>query len=228
MSDFRSVIHAAATAAAREWHYRDPEADFYEGLDERIPADIRAEIARGVQRGEVVVLGFGFSLPELGPQKGPYAFFSQNRGHGVPSPNWEYFVQLAEYLRVRDSAPSHLAVGFEDELMDVSVRNEEVLLWYVEVKEKASQAERLLDALVTHSPAVAIAAHDRGNDPLRKAKYLVRHRPPYFSVVAANYRRDFDVVYPTRNSFALEERPAPPRLDDAGDFATEPPGPTNS
>ena len=227
MSDFRAAIQAAATAAAREWHYDDPRADFYESFNARIPANIRDDIARGIQTGRVTLHGFGFSLPDLGPQKGPYAFFSQNRGHGVPSPNWEYFVQLAEYLRVSDSVPSHHAVGFEDDLMDVSVRNAGALLWYVEVKEKASQAEHLLAALVTHASAVAVAAPDRGNDPLRKAKYLARHRPPYFSVVAANYRRDFDVAYPTEDSFVLEERATPPRLGDAVDFATDPPGPAN-
>jgi hypothetical protein len=32
-------------------------------------------------------------------------------------------------------------------------------------------------------------------DPLRKSKYLLRHRPPYFSMVAIGSRMDFSVEY---------------------------------
>jgi hypothetical protein len=42
---------------------------------------------------------------------------------------------------------------------------------------------------------VEFEAADRGNDPLRKAKYLLRRLPPYFSAIAIGCRLDFSVLY---------------------------------
>jgi hypothetical protein len=119
--------------------------------------------------------------------------------------NWEYFVQVAEYLRVREATARHgFTVWFEDALMDVTVRRVSELLWAIEVKEKARQLPVLLEQLREHAVGVDLDAADRGNDPLRKAKYLVKHRPPYFSLVAIGERRDFSVTY-TEGGFHLRE-----------------------
>jgi len=114
--DFEAVLRRAAQAAASDWRYAAPHAEFYERLAARIPEDTRAEIARGVREHRVVIDGYRFTLPNLGPEKGPYALFSRNRGPGVPSPNWEYFIQPAEYLRIVRTIRSSLRVGFEDGL----------------------------------------------------------------------------------------------------------------
>ena len=48
---------------------------------------------------------------------------------------------------------------------------------------------------------------DRGNDPLRKAKYLVRDgaHPIYFGLSAVGYRKLFKVEYADGNRFQLIE-----------------------
>ena len=209
---FESLLRRAAQAAASEWGYAAPTEAFYEQFAARIPDDTGAEIARGVRDNRVVLDTYRFTLPDLGPDKGPYAFFSRNREPGVPSPNWEYFIQLAEYLRILRTVRSSLRVGFEDGLMDVSVRDDQRLIWYIEAKERASQANRLLDGLATHAAGVDMTSVDRGNDPLRKAKYLVKYRPVFLTVIAIGWRRDYAVQYPDDQSFALIPLAEPPAL----------------
>jgi hypothetical protein len=89
--------------------------------------------------------------------------------------------------------------------MDVSVRRDGELLWYVEVKPRASQIEPLLVAMNSFAAAVPFDQPDRGNDPLRKAKYLVRHRPPSVSIVGGEDRRHLDVRYGA-DTFTLIDR----------------------
>lgn len=212
--EFEGVLRRAAQAAASEWRYAAPTEAFYEQFAARIPEDTRAEIARGVHDHRVVIDGYRFTLPNLGGNKGPYALFSRNRGPGVPSPNWEYFIQLAEYLRILRTVRPSLRVGFEDGLMDVSVRHDQRLIWYIEAKERASQASHLVDRLATHAAGVDTTSADRGNDPLRKAKYLVIHRPVFLTVIAIGWRRDYAVQYPDDQSFALIPLAEAPALNE--------------
>ena len=95
--------------------------------------------------------------------------------------------------------------------MDLAVRAEGQLLWCIEVKEQAIQLDELLAGLESHSNGVDLDAPDRGNDPLRKAKYLVKHRPKFFSGVAIGMQRDFEVNYRGARAFDLLE--ARPPLD---------------
>jgi hypothetical protein len=142
-------------------------------------------------------------LQGLDAGKGPYAFFSESSLTQLPAPNWEYFVQIAEYLRVRAAVASRgLRVTFEDDLMDLAVYGDDGLLWCIEVKEQARQLVPLIAGIREHGAHVDFELPDRGNDPLRKAKYLVRRRPPYFSAVAIGCRLDFGVTY-TDGGFAL-------------------------
>jgi hypothetical protein len=101
-------------------------------------------------------------------------------------------------------------IGFEDNLVDVTVRRDGRLLWYVEAKHMAPKAIQLLEVMARHARAVPLDAHDRGNDSLRKAKYLVRHRPSYFTALAVGLRRDFFVEYLAAVAFSLWPRPQPP------------------
>ncbi|MBI4390341.1 MAG: hypothetical protein HY575_00495 [candidate division NC10 bacterium] len=104
-----------------------------------------------------------------------------------------------------------LNLTFEDGLMDLAVRRGAQLLWGIEVKEQPAQLDRLLAELGSHGSGVDLKAPDRGNDPLRKAKYLVRHRPEFFSGVAIGVQRDFRALYPGPKAFNLVE--AGPPLD---------------
>jgi hypothetical protein len=68
----------------------------------------------------------------------------------------------------------------------------------------------LLTALESRSCVIDLYQPDRGDDPLRKAKYLNRYRPPYFSVRAGSQLKHFDVRYRDPVGFSLAERPSSP------------------
>lgn len=196
-------VLAWGTEAARSFGYPLPGPAWSETLLHRLPAGLLATIESGVADGLVDVQGHQFSLPVIGPGKGPYSWFSRS-SKTEPAPNWEYFVQVAIWLDLVRSLPD-CRVGFEDELMDVSVRAADgTVLWCVEVKERAEQLPPLLTALRQHGTSVDLDAADGGDDPLRKAKYLVRQRPRWFSAVALGARYDFSVVSQGQDSFRLE------------------------
>jgi hypothetical protein len=84
----------------------------------------------------------------------------------------------------------------------------------VEVKAWASKLASLLSAIEGHGQRVDLFAPDRGLDALRKAKYLVRHRPPSLRLVGGEERWHFAVAYPSVESFVLTRRNDP--LEDLG------------
>jgi hypothetical protein len=87
--------------------------------------------------------------------------------------------------------------------MDLGVYDGERLLVCVEVKERATQLQDLIAKLRTYESAVNLLEPDRGNDPLRKAKYLIRRRPPYLCGVAIGIRLEYSVRYPEGKAFEL-------------------------
>jgi hypothetical protein len=91
-------------------------------------------LVAGIEEGLIVPQGRTFTLRGLAANKGPYAWFSQYRAARMPNPNWEYFVQVAEFVRLtRIAAPTGLTVTFEDDLMDLALSREGTLLACVEV-----------------------------------------------------------------------------------------------
>ena len=133
-------------AAAEEFGYARPSPDWAAAAVDRIGPDVMSAVLAGVASGDVELIGPRFRLPALGRAKGPYAWFSRS-ARGVPAPNWEYFVQVATWLQVRADVPAHAVVGFEDGLMDVSVRVGGDVVWCVEVRERAAQLQTLLRRL---------------------------------------------------------------------------------
>jgi hypothetical protein len=152
-------------------------------------------VGLGVEAGIVLPQGRAFSLKGQAPGKGPYNWFSRDNSKRTPSPNWEYFVQVAEYVRLvlltRDLG---FQLAFEDDLMDIGVYHEGRLILCCEVKETPRQASLLLRALKRYEAGVDWTQPDRGNDPLRKAKYILKRRPSYFSVVAVGTRHEFSIL----------------------------------
>jgi hypothetical protein len=205
MDAFRDLVLEAGNLACEEWGYPAVGEDWCLLVEGRLPAGLRAAFSDGVASGSIeLVGGHRFTLSGLVQGKGPYALFSRSE-KGRPAPNWEYFVQAAEFNRVRRAVNSRgLRVDFEDDLMDLSVYDAEQVLWCIEVKEKARQLGTLLQGVRANAPTVNAQRPDRGDDALRKSKYLVRHRPPYFSLVAIGARLDFSVVY-RDSGFALTE-----------------------
>jgi hypothetical protein len=208
---FTAALTRAAHEAARDYGYEPPTDRFVAEMVGRIPPGTRMEIGRGMAIGLVGrgLAGHTFTIAGLAATKGPYKWFSANRGPGVPSPNWEYFFHVAEFVRLASRLSAPYRVGFEDGLMDVSVRESDALLWYVEVKAKPMMLKPLLAALSSHGQGVDALAPDRGNDALRKAKYLVRHQPPLLSLVGGEDRLHFAVEYGSTTSFLLTPREDP-------------------
>lgn len=103
-------------------------------------------------------------------------FVMINRGDGKVDPCWELFVQLADYAWLRTVAQRHgQTVRLEDRLMDLTVRTEDQLVLYVEHTTTKLLADQLLNGMTKYGETgFGLDDPDRGNDPLRKAKYLVR------------------------------------------------------
>lgn len=205
--DLRDLIRGWVTAACSEWSYPDVAEAYFDAVCGRLPAGVRTLVAAGHRDGLIEpVGGYRFTLRGLPPGKGPYAWVSRNEQTQTPAINWEYLIQAAEYARIYRtlSAKGYLIVA-EDRLMDITVSAPDgVLRWYIEVKERASDVPGLVDRIGVYGrQGVDVNAPDRGNDALRKAKYLIWYRPLYFSVSTIGLRRDFQVAYATGNRFAL-------------------------
>lgn len=191
------------TSACGEWGFDTP-ADPVVGLvKQRLPSGIRSMIGLGIERGIVLPEGHTFRLKGLPDGKGPYRWLSRYNPERRPNPNWEYYVQVAEYVRLcllTENRDFHLS--FEDDLMDIGVYQDGQLIACCEVKETSPQAARLLSGIKRWQSGVDWTIPDRGNDSLRKAKYLLKRKPRYFYVVAIGTRHEFSVV-PTDGGFEL-------------------------
>jgi hypothetical protein len=87
--------------------------------------------------------------------------------------------------------------------MDLALYREDRLVVCCEVKERASQLQELVKGLRAYEKGINFSQPDRGNDPLRKAKYLVRRRPDYFSLVAIGARMEYHVRHQEGRTFEL-------------------------
>jgi hypothetical protein len=120
-------------------------------------------------------------------------------GDGKIAPCWELYVQLADYSRLRAAADARgLTVRLEDRQMDITVWAGCEFVLYVENKETKAQATSLLARMREYGVSgFDLDAPDKGNDPLRKAKYLFcyEQRPRYFALSAVNYVQLFLIEY---------------------------------
>ena len=186
-------------------------------LKQRVPTDTQRLIGSAFINGWLETEdGFrGYFVRESDRQgNGGGQTMLSHWGDGKIAPCWELYVQLADYAALRTVAePRGLKVLLEDRLMDVTVWAGERLLLYVENKVTATQATGLLERMRGYGETgFKLDDLDKGNDPLRKAKYLVRDnvRPPYFALSAIGYRQLFQVEYlDTDNKFRLIDCPDP-------------------
>lgn len=191
--------------ACREWGYPEPTKVFYEKVNKRLPEGVRILLGVGIKEGIIITQGYKFSLKGLSPNKGPYSWFSRYSSTKEPNPNWEYYIQVALYCQLFFTAKTKgLALTFEDDLMDLAVYDGKKLAVCIEVKEKATHIKRLISGIKKYQNGVDFISPDRGNDPLRKAKYIVNRRPEYFCGFAIGARFDYKVTFLDNNAFRLE------------------------
>lgn len=203
------MLSRLADEAARAFGYPRPTPEVIARWLDRIPPETRRRVFVAVGRGIVAPVPGRperFMVPTA-PGKGPYGYgwFSRARPPGVPTPNWEYQFQIGEYVKLLEALGGGYTVGWEDDLMDITMRRDGRLEWCVEVKTTPALTRKLLRNMLTYANQVPLEAGDRGNDALRKAKYLVRHRPPYLSLVGGEQREHFVVTYDSADAFGLTE-----------------------
>jgi hypothetical protein len=205
VQEFDTHFRRWVAAAVAEWNFPSPPEPYYAKTYNRLPAGLRTLLAQGIAEGLIIPLGWTFTLTGLDPSKGPYAWFSKYAAERRPNPNWEYFVQVAEFVRLhRVTSARGLTLAFEDHLMDLALYDGDRLLVCVEVKERARQVQQLVASIRKYEHGIDFQAPDRGNDPLRKAKYIVRRRPAYFCAVAIGAQLEYRVEYPDPQSFRFE------------------------
>ncbi len=204
LQEFNRHFRNWVRAACEDWGYAMPPETYFAKVYERLPEGLRALLGLGLKSGLIISKGRTFTLRGLPSEKGPYNWFSHYTGAKEPAPNCEYFVHVAEFIRLHTiAAAKRLSVTFEDDTMDIALYQDNRLLIYCEVKEKVSQIQKLIKGIKAYQPGVDFAAPDRGNDPLCKAKCIVRRKPEYFVGVAIGARFEYKVIYPEDNGFQL-------------------------
>ncbi len=144
---------------------------------------------------------------------GPYTWFSYYDSDQTIGPNWEYFVQIAAF---RDLM---LEYGFLPEWMkfeyhepmpngelavDIGVKIPNGPKIFLEVKETKTQWEILISQVKgIGMQGIDLTGPDRGNDPLRKAKYIVAGRPDYFVGYSPEGLDSYQVNYESGSRFTL-------------------------
>lgn len=203
-NDFDEHLRIWLRAACAKWGCVEPGSAYLTSVNERLPVGLRTLLFRGISDGLILPDGLYFHLKEL-PHKGPYQWFSNRNWHGGPHPNWEYFIHVAEYVRLHRIATAlNLRLMFEDNAMDLTLYRDNTLLVCIEVKFDADTLESLIKGVQTYESGIDILAPDRGNDHLRKAKYIMKAQPQYFAGVAIGSRREYRVEYPAdSNTFRL-------------------------
>jgi len=205
LQEFDNYFRDWVKTACTEWGYPVPSDSYYAKVYERLPEGLRALLGFGLNSGLIIPKeGWAFTLKGLPCGKGPYHWFSRNRRPKEPAPNWEYFVHVAEFVRLHTiAAIRNLLVTFEEDTMDIALYQDNRLIVYCEVKERVSQIQKLIKGIKGYQSAVDLGAPDRGNDPLRKAKCIVIRKPEYFVGVAIGARFDYKVIYLGERSFQL-------------------------
>ncbi len=158
--------------------------------------------------------GRGYFVRETdrpGLRGGQFTITHQGQRHVAPC--WELFVQLADYAWLRTVGQRHeLTVRLEDRLMDLTVRTANRIVLYVEHKTTRQNATKLLSGMRKYGDrGFGLDDPDRGDDALRKAKYLVRadSHPIYFGLSAIGYHQLFKVEYLDGDRFRLNDDARP-------------------
>jgi len=159
-------------------------------------------IKEGMNRGIIKTQGNLFILKTDTSRR--YDAFTLNR---------EYFTQFAALISLISDYKYPLKdCQFEYHLMDVCVFKNKKPFIYVEAKINNYLVEKLYkDITEKYCKDVDLFKDvpDRGNDALRKAKYIFKDRPKYFWLVAPKKKLSFKISY-TKKGFNLNKIPDVP------------------
>lgn len=142
---------------------------------------------------------------------------SDVRAYDLFTLNREYLTQFAAYTALVTKYGYPIAqCRFEYHFMDVCAFLEEKPFVYVETKIAERPTDLLLEKILAYAPKVArlLEEVDRGNDPLRKAKYIFNDKPAYLWLVTPKRRQAFRIAY-TAEGFSLEAVPDIPSFTEA-------------
>lgn len=210
--EFDKFFKTIVQRTCMEWGYEIPQAEYFAHVWKRLPLGLREIIELGLSSGLINDIGFSktrsaaFRPIGVSDKKGPYSWFSRDNQRKKAWPNWEYFVQLSEFIRLYEAFKTKkVELRFEDDLMDIGIYRGNKLWICCEIKEKSSQAQYLIREIKKHQDKTELPSADRGNDPLRKAKYIAKLKPQYFYLVSIGRRFEFRVEYPEQGQFQLVE-----------------------
>lgn len=196
--------------------YSSVPEELLEQLDRRIPQDLQRQIGAAFRNGWLKTddrKGCGYVVRSVEPGGAGVGLNAiTGKGAGKSGPWNEFYVQVADYSRLRFAAERRgLVVRLEDKLLDIAVWSGSSLLLFVENKVDAREAIKLVERMQKYgAEGVDLDAPDRGNDPLRKSKYLFAARggPKYFAVSAIGHEAVYRVDYADAgNRFTLTPIP---------------------
>lgn len=173
--------------------------------------------SRHINEEEMQLIRKGF---EMGILKIDGNLFTVNsdikRKYDAFTLNREYFTQFATLITLISKYKYPIKdCCFEYHLMDICVFKDRKPFIYVEVKVSWHQAEKLYKEIkekYSKNVKKFEEVPDRGNDSLRKTKYIFKDRPKYFWIVTPNKKIAFVVEY-TEIGFNLREVSDIPSLE---------------
>lgn len=209
---FDTLFKLLVKRTCYQWEYPFPDEEYFLNIYTRLPVGLRLAIAYGCKKEIILDAGqsrtgsAGFRPRFVSDSKGPYSWFERDNSKRQPRPTWEYYVQVAEYVRLYESFNGKsYELRFEDDLMDIGIYRQGTLEVCCEVKVTSSKAQQLVKGIREYETASFLPKEDRGIDELRKAKYISKLKPLYFYVVSIGRRYEFRVDYPEKMQFKLVE-----------------------
>ncbi|GAI44378.1 unnamed protein product [marine sediment metagenome] len=92
--------------------------------------------------------------------------------------------------------------------MDIGLYQADRLLVCYEIK-RPEEIQKIIPRIFTYEKEIDFNKPDRNNQALRKAKYIVKHKPEYFCVVTIGKRYEYQVSFPKGKAFRLTEDMVP-------------------
>jgi hypothetical protein len=186
-----------------------------------IPEMVRRKVARLWARGICYPDNVELATFRVTDSKGggPYNFFTYYPSEKIISFNREYQVQIAAFHDLIEDfgyLPKWMAfehnesTPFASVSIDIGIKLPDGRKIFVEVKERNDQRGTLIYRVKSlGAKGIDLRSKDRGNDPLRKAKYIVAGQPDFFACYSPDGLDPYLVIYQADNCFTLETADLP-------------------